>query len=291
MNTKTQHRGFVLSFAILVIALFILVYAQLQSEQLRGLRLNAAQTWNQTLPSRFALDARLDLNTLLDQRLRMEQNATNVNVWLSGSLPSPLSLQTNLLRYQTQLVSLGRDFNLYAFLDLNGIMADGNMVGRTDTNLTWKQNLNTSALVFYPGNTISNPNRVDINIYADKNYSSVNAWSLDGSGDAYVKLKYTDQNTNHTITSEGWFTFAGTKTYSWVFENGASQLTLTVGRVNGNNGSLFLDNNHAASLNVSYAVQWNMDANTSSTRAGYDWPLTARGKDANVVQTTEWVYE
>jgi hypothetical protein len=288
---KKDSRGFVLSFAILIAALFLIVYAQLQADHLRGLREIENETWANGLPPRLARDAMQDLNFLLDQRLHLDQNASTVDLFISGRMPSPLDMNANLFRYQTSLREWGKDANTFIFLDLNSTKTDGNVTGRTNTGYVWKQKLSTDRLFFYPSNVFSRPRTMDINIHVESAFHDTNSsWVLGESGDFLVTLRYSDQNSSHTTISTGWATWGGINTYQWVYEGGASKFTLSIGQVNDYNGAVLLDNNHSGSLSIRYALHVRLDANTTATRAGYDLPLTIQGKDANVNEETQWVY-
>lgn len=285
-------RGFVLSFAVLTLGLFILILAQLQAEQQFSLRIQNHELWQTTLPFRFGQDAKMDLNTILDERLTVDQNSVDVNLFIQGQLPSSLDVLNNLLRYQTGLAGLARDLNLLASMDLNNLISDGNVVGRTSSNFQWKKKLSSDEIIFHPSTNFNIPNRIDVNIYSGLPYTSMNPWSLDSNGDVFVVLNYSDQNTSHDFNSTGWFTAAGAiKTYSLTYGSGSSQLNISVGKINRLNGSFWIDNTNPSALTVQYAVKLHLDANTGYTRVGYDIPLTIMGTDANVVETTQWIIE
>ncbi len=285
---NTSSRGFVLSFAIFVVALLVLVHAQLQANQLYALRFSGASAWQETHPFRLADDAGMDLNTLLDQRVQLDQNADTVFLTLQGALPSPLSMSQNLQRYQSSLQSLGTLSHESVFLDLNSTLNDGNVVGQTNTGLRWKKNLATNKLLIFPTNIFSRPRRIDVNLYVDHAYATASASGLSGSGDMFVSLFYSDSNTAHDSNVSGWMNYTQTKVYSGTYSNGASAFSLRLGLVDGNNASISIDNNNTANLSVTYSIRVLLDANTTPTRVGYAFPLTIVGSDANVVE--EWQY-
>lgn len=285
-------RGFVLSFTVLTLALFILIYAQIQSEHLFKLRLQESNLEQRTLPLRFALDARADLNMLLDERVRVDQNSTNADTWISGTLPSPIAFSTVLARYQTGLSSLGRDANLSVLLDLNAVFSDENVTGRLSNGLIWKRNFSGNKAIIAPLTTAFLPENYDINLTASLPSTSTSPWSLNESGNIYVTLRYTDQNTGHTTASAGWLTANSTaKEYTWTYGGGSALLSLRVGLLDRNAGSLFLDNNNTSALDVKYTIHVTQDANGSTpTLAGYDLPLSVIGPDGNFIAgATQWL--
>lgn len=286
-----SNKGFVLSMALFMMAVFLLIYAQIYSESLFNRQIDKATIWDKSLAGRFGIDAKLDLNRLIDQRTKLDQNTTNVQFYIAGRLPSPLSTQANLLRYQLDIASLAMDQNLTAFFDLNSTISDGNTTGKLDNGWTWKEKLNTSRIHFYPAATIARPKTIDVNITAEATYYDTNAWSLDSNGDVYVSLRYSDQNGSHTTTSSGFVTWGDLKTYTWIFNSGTYGIKLMIGRLNDTNGSMTLDHNGYSSFDATYSIHTSFDANTTPTRLGYVIPLTVGGNDANAVEMIQWLYE
>lgn len=286
-----SSRGFVLSMAVFMMAVFLLLFAQIYSENLYHRQLDKTRQWDQSAAIRIATDLKRDLNLLVDQRLYLIQDSSDVNFLIRGRLPSPLSMQANLLRYQTTLSSWTADQNVYAFLDLNATIADGNVWGTLDNGYHWKEKFNHSRIHFYPTAAIAIPQRIDVNISAESIYTDVNAWSLGSDGNTYVTVQYTDQNTSHDTTLSGWVTLGETKDYTWRYASGQYGITLRIGQLNDTNGSLILDHNGYSSFAVDYAIAFSFDANTTPTRAGYVLPLTTRGNDSNVVESVQWIYE
>ncbi|MEK6902652.1 MAG: hypothetical protein AABX02_03650, partial [archaeon] len=238
MNARS--RGFVLSFAVLTIAMFIFIFARLEADHLFLSRYSQSHAWSALSPARIAADAGMDLNALIDQRFRMDQNQTDVILSFGGTLPGPVGNRTNWLRYQTALHNWGHDANVDLVLDLNQTFADGNVVGRTNTGFVWEQNLDANRIIFYTTNSFSQPNEIDINITSESAYTSKNAWALLGGGDVLVKWRYTDQNTNHTDSNTGWVSFSNVNRYDWIYGNGAYRFTLTIAQTPDGN-SLVLD--------------------------------------------------
>lgn len=282
-------RGFVLSFSVLMIALFIVVFARLEADHLFGLRYSQSQEWSSLSPARMGGDASFDLNTLIDQRFRLDQNTTTVILSYGGSLPSPVGNRANWLRYQSTLRNWGRDANVFMFLDLNHTILDGNVLGRTNTGFIWEQNIDTNRIIFYSRTHLTQPLGIDINIVSESSYTSRSPWTMSGSGDVLVKWRYTDLNSSHTDTNTGYLSFANTNRYDWVYGNGSYRFSIIL--VNSPDGNSFiLDNNAPGSLTVRYATKIIIDANTVPTRAGYDLPLTSYRGDTNYYQGTQWVY-
>lgn len=277
--------------ALFMMAVFLLLFAQIYSESLFHRQLDKTTQWNQYLPLRLAGDAKHDLNLLLDQRIYLTQDSSDVAFTLKGKLPSPLSMQANLYRYQTFLSSWAVDQNVYGFLDLNATIADGNITGQLDNGYTWKENLTTSRIHTYPSAAIAVPSRIDLNIAVESMYTDTNAWSLGSDGNTYVSLRYTDQNSDHTATSTGYITLGDMHQYRWRYASGQYGITLNIGLLNDTNGSLILDHNGYSSFSASYSIQYTFDANTTPTRAGYVLPITFVGTDSNVVQSVQWLYE
>lgn len=287
-----SQKGFVLSFALFILALYLVVFSQLQSTHLREIHGDELRVWQQFQAARFVADARLDLNGLLDQQLRLDQNATGVDLFLRGKLPSDLNHYTNLLRYQTGLQRMGSDQNLVAWVDLNTFVVDRNIIGRTDHNVVWKQPANASRISIYAETAAAVPRVLDINISADSSYSSTSAWTLDNNGDTQIRLRYEDDNSEHDFISTGWGTKTSNYTYTIDFNTTpTTRLTITYGLIDGNNGSMRIDNNNTAVVNVHYALRWQTAADANTVRAGYDFPLSVYGNDINVIQSTQWVYE
>jgi hypothetical protein len=284
-------RGFVLSMSIFMMAVFLLLFAQIYTEHLHDRQLDKTSQWNQFHPFHLAMDAKRDLNHLLDQRIYVTQDSQDIHVSIRGKLPSPLNMTNNLLRYQDDLQAWAQDQNIYAFIDLNETISDGNIHGRMDHGYEWKEKLNTSRIHFYPTDENVFPTRIDINISAESSYSETTPWSLGVDGDTYVVLRYTDQNTSHTTTSSGHVTLGETETYAWRYSSGLYGITLEIGLLNDTNGSLVLDNNGSSSFTATYSMTFTFDANTTPSRIGYVLPLTVIGKDANVVQDVQWIYE
>ncbi len=294
-----KSRGFVLSFAILTVALFILVYAQIQSEQLFSLRYHDSQTWENTLPLRAAQDASMDLNALYNQRISVDQNSTNVYLTVGGIIPVPLSFSSNIMRYQNSLASLGRDLNLSIFADFNAVISDGNLLGQTNTGFSWKQGMDRNMFYGYSQNAFARPTRIDINLSVDSNYNASNSWSLNPTtGDVYIILNYSDTNSQHDSSSSGWADYIDLNVFTWQYEVplsgggfGNRAITLSIGQIDQNQGAFLLDNNGGHALTLTYSIRFSLDANTSLTRAGYSVPLRVVGPDANVVQGVQYLYE
>ncbi len=287
-----KRAGFVLSFALFILALYILVYAQLQSSHLQALNVSEGKGWQLFSSSRLAWDLTLDLNTLLDQHLSLDQNVSDVSLFMHGSLPSDLNRYTNLLRYQSNAVQLGRDYNLFVQLDLNRFAQDLNLVGRTDHNMVWKEPVSSRRISWYSERSQVIPTRIDINVIADRDYNRLAAWTLIGSGNTYIRFFYQDTNSNHDFTSEGWARSSTAYNYFIDFNTiPSSRLSVTYGPIDGNNGSFRIDNNNTSNLRVDYKIRIQMTADANATRAGYDLPLTIRGNDINVIQSTQWIYD
>lgn len=288
MTAFSSTRGFVLSMSLFMLAVFLLLFAQLYAEHSFDRQFDQSQLWSDARPLRVAVDAGRDLNLLLDQRIALVQSEDDVNVHVRGRLPSPLSMQANLLRYQSSLSAWASDQNVYAFLDLNSTISDGNITGFLENGYYWKEKLNTSRIHFYPSASIAIPSRIDINISAESTYTDANAWSLSSDGNTYVTLRYTDQNTSHTTTSTGYILLGDTHSYTWRFSNGTYGIRLDVGRLNDVNGSVIIDHNGYSSFDATYSVALSFDANVTPSRVGYVIPLTVIGSDANVVSPIQW---
>ncbi len=292
MISGGKEKGFVLSFALFILALYLVVFSQLQSTHLREINGNEIRVWQQFQAARFMVDARMDLNTLLDQQLRLDQNATGVDLFLRGKLPSDLNHYTNLLRYQTGIQRMGMDQNIVAWLDLNRFVGDLNITGRTDHAVVWKQPVNTSRISVFAESSASVPRIIDINITASAAYLSSTAWTLDGNGDTYIRFQYQDDNSEHDFVSTGWGTKTNSYTYTIDFNTTpSSRVLISYGLIDGNNGSVRVDNNNTAELDVSYSIRWQTAADANTVRAGYDFPLYVYGRDINVIETTQWMYE
>jgi hypothetical protein len=289
MHARMGKKGFVLSLSLFLLAIGMLVFSQIYAENAFERQSDASERWSDMRPLRLSIDAGRDLNLLLDQRIRLTEDSDEVFFSIRGRLPSSLSMQTNLLRYQTALREWARDQNTYAFLDLNATISDGNITGRLDNGFDWKTNLNTSRIHFYPTDVNAIPNRIDINIAVDSVYSDSNAWSLSSDGNLYINLRYTDQNTSHTTTSSGYAGVGDLNRYIWRYSSGQYGITLDVGKLNDRNGSLILDHNGYSSFGMTYSIRYTFDANTTPTRAGYVLPLTMSGKDANAIQSVQWL--
>lgn len=277
--------------ALFMMAVFLLLFAQIYSENAYNRQLDKTTHWDQSAPLRLAMDAKRDLNLLLDQHIRLIQDSSDVNFSIAGKLPSPLSAQANLLRYQSFLSNWAADQNVYAFLDLNATISDGNVWGQLDNGYHWKEKFNHSRIHFYPSSSIAIPTRIDINLDVESNYVDVNAWSLGSDGNTYVHVRYTDQNTSHTATLAGWITTGETHHYTWRYASGQYGVALSIGLLNDVNGSLILDHNGHSSFITDYSIAFSFDANTTPTRAGYVLPLTTSGSDANVMEGVQWIYE
>ncbi len=284
-----------LSFALFILALYIVVYAQLQASHLHELRANEYRVWQQTRAAQLSADLRLDLNALLNQSLFLDQNTSGVNLFLRGSLPSDLNTYTNLLRYQSQAQKLGQDSNVWAWIDLNTFVQDLNIIGRTDHNTVWKQPIDMTRLSLYSEQASNFPQIIDVNIYSNREYAILTPWTLDASGDTYIRFHFEDSNSGHDFTSTGWGSVSSNYTYLIDFNTTpSSSIELTFGSIDGNRGSMRIDTSDysdSVALQVDYAMRWQTAADATPVRAGYDFPLTIQGKDINVIQSTQWVYE
>ncbi|QQR92136.1 MAG: hypothetical protein IPJ89_03155 [Candidatus Iainarchaeum archaeon] len=290
-----DKKGFVLSFALFILALYIVVYAQLQASHLHELRANEYRVWQQTRAAQLSADLRLDLNALLNQSLVVDQNDIGVNLFLRGSLPSDLNVYTNLLRYQSQIQKLGQDSNIVAWLDLNAFVQDLNIIGRTDHNTVWKQPIDMSRITIYSEQSSNFPEIIDINIHSNREYVTLTPWTLDASGDTYIRFRFEDSNSGHDFTATGWGSVGNDYTYLIDFNTTpSSYIALTFGTIDENRGSLRIqpyDSSDMTPLQVDYSIRWQTAADATPVRAGYDLPLSIMGKDINVIQSTQWVYE
>lgn len=290
-NGKKEPRGFVLSFATFALALFILLYAQLQATQLYDLRSHALEVHQKNYSARFFEDAMRDYNALLDQHLHLDQNQIVAKLTLSGRTPSPLDVSANLLRYQRDLATLGRDLNLFVFLDLNATIADGNITGRTNSGLVWKQTLDTSEnMQVYSSTQNSNPLALDINLSVDLNAAShtYNNPSQTTS-DFTLTLRYTDTNSGNTYSVTRTIDKNTTHTDTWLYsaDDTTKTLILTIAP-QGNGVRVALT--HASGFTTTYALRWDFRNGATGMRAGYEIPLTVRAADSNTTSTLPWIY-
>ncbi|MFH0970143.1 MAG: hypothetical protein V1776_01645 [Candidatus Diapherotrites archaeon] len=288
-NANTTTKGFVLSFSLFVMGIFLILYAQLYAENGFEQRMDSAVIWEDSSIARFALDAQADLNRVLDQFVSLDQNETNGWISIRGRLPSLLDVEENIQSYRDDLVVFGRDVNILVTMDLTDILEDGNVMGHADNSFWWKEKLDTSRIQFWNENVLGKPTQIDININVESQYVDVNAWVLDDNGNILVNLSYADQNTQHAFTSSGYISDENTVAYHWIFDDGASGVTLQLGKINGINGSGILDTNDSANLALAYSFRFTFDANTAPTRLGYDIPLSLSGKNATMQMSTQWV--
>ncbi|MDP2665970.1 MAG: hypothetical protein Q8P05_00500 [Candidatus Diapherotrites archaeon] len=288
-----MNKGFVLSFATFVLALFLLLFAQLMATHFFGLQVDRSEGWTLLRPLRVAQDISLDFNSLLDQHLRIDQNDTHASLFMNGFIPSPLDLNGNLQAYSSRLTTFGEDQNLLISLGLTQTLTDGNLTGRTDTGLVWKQSLDTNTLILLASNERTHPLILDINAIADRNAGTYTPLSVGEEGDADVRvyLHYRDTNASQTVTEIYDLDYDLSYTASWTYSppmggNDTFSIRFLSGEGEGTY-QMILANPSVAK--VKYAVRWDMLNDINGTRGGYDLNLTIRGIDANVDTNTIWV--
>ncbi len=299
--TKTSApRGFVLSFSTFVLALMLIITAQLQHSHLQTMQLDSMQTHQTAAPARLLRDIALDFNALTGQTISIDQNRDTATFHIKGKMPNALSTQTNLLRYQTNLSTLARDSNASIFLDLNQSISDGNFWGRTNHLLRWREGFDVNRFRVFPTDTNYYPRRIDVNIFSEVPYESVNittgACCFGDITFTDYSFNYTDTNNDHnhsysgTLITHSSFSFNATYsvdgiTYSKVIglgtvsENPAVSTTPL--------GTIIFG---APNVTWNYSIAYTLPNDINGTFAGYDFNTTLRGIDFNADTNTIWTY-
>lgn len=294
-----HSRGFVLSFSTFALALFLFIFAQIQYTHTLDLQLDASNVHQTLSPARVLRDLALDFNALTGQTISLDQNRDTTIFRIAGKMPNPLSLQTNLLRYQTGLFRFGRDTNTSIFLDLNQSVSDSNMWGRTSNRLRWRESFDSNHFRIFPNSSTYYPSRFDVNIYSDVAYESISIIPITGTlgGGFHVAsytVNYTDTNNDHNYSQSSTFTGNQALNLVYTYNAGGSNVVkiLSLGGVDaGVSASNFgTAINGAPTIPWTYAITYALPNDLNGTRAGYDINTTIRGADFNVDTNTIWTY-
>ncbi len=288
-------RGFVLSFSTFALAIFLVVFAQLQYSHLQTLQLDASDIHQTSTPARVLRDMALDFNSLLGQNYRVDQNLTHTIITFSGKFPEPLDDWNNLLRYQTGLITLGRDTNTSIFLDLNQMMGDRNIVGRSNRHLKWWKTFDENSLLIQSTDSNHMPIIIDVNITSSIPFdTNVRILSLGLTTWPYT-FHYRDTNSSHSFSeTESAGNFAG-KSYNLTYtgsDGNSHTLNVGFGSIVDSDASapLLIEIRGNTNVEWSYAVSATYLNDLNGTRMGYDIDTTIRGNDMNIDTNTIWTW-
>ncbi len=299
-SPRKKPRGFVLSFSTFALAIFLVVFAQLQYSHLQTLQLDASDIHQISTPARVLRDIALDFNTLTGQTIAIDQNSGTAIITLSGKRPNVLSTEDNLLRYQTNLFRFGRDTNTSIFLDLNQTIADGKLWGRTNRGLQWREGTDNNRFRVFPPDINFNPISITINIYSELAYTSVAA-NVDlgilqlPPAAVYLTINYTDVNADHNITYQSYaVNIGGYNIHASYDVNGVTvvkRLEVGVSEDTSVDPEWFGTSiSGAPTVPWTYSITYAMPNDANGTRAGYDINTTIRGSDMNIDTNTIWTY-
>lgn len=291
------NKGFVLSFSTFALALFLVIFAQIQAAHIQTVQWDASDVTQLARPARVMRDVSLDFNALTGTALRVDQNSTHATLFVSGLLPSPLSLSTNLLRYQTNVARWGRDSNTFVGLDFNQTISSQQLSGRTNHGLSWYHSLDTNTFYAAPRSTGFFPQKIDVNITSDVAHGNGASDLIITNGDSnpdsdyQLTLRYSDTNASHAFTTtynldaDDYYVYQFT--YSSPDGNGIKFFEIGSFRGTPTPYAVVL----RGDLNVTwtYAVSIQLPNDENGTRGGWDVNSTFRGKDFNVDTNTVWV--
>ena len=293
---QTSRRGFVLSFSTFALALFLFIFAQLHYTHTLNLQLDAAGVHQSLTPARVLRDISLDFNALTGQTLSIDQNQTSAIIKVSGDFPNVLSLEENLLRYQSNLFRFGRDANTTIFLDLNFTMSDRNFWGRTNNGLRWRYSLDDNRMRFSP-DTNYFPITVDVNIVSSVAYESYgNGFPNLTFPKPYIfNINYSDTNSDHNQSLQIPLAANDSVSYNFTYllpDGNYSTKNLQIGAIDYAFFSTPLGVTLVGSPLIPwhYSISYEMPNDANGTRAGYDINTTIRGADFNVDTNTIWTY-
>lgn len=292
-SKEKKSRGFVLSFSTFALALFLVIFAQIQYAHIHQMELDAGGIHQLSTPGRVLRDIALDFNILVGNSIRIDQNSTNATTFISGNIPSPLNHSANLLRYQSGLFSLGRDVNTSIFLDLNNTM-DANLVrARTNKGLVWTQNMDANDITITPLSSLFYPNEIIITILSDAGWENIltSVTNINPLDDIVLTtINYSDTNSTHS-TAGSW-TLGPTDFLSLQYDYlmGGTTYTKTITVGDGGTTPFQTTLSGDTQVNWKYTLAYTTPNDSNGTRAGYDFNTTIRGIDFNSDTNTIWTY-